>query len=99
MDYETIARIADPKTARNLQDDDYFNDHIAGCGKDIDGEKLDALIRGAVILGVDPVDYPLTDGLYIYMKLPAGEVMALLIESRKQGGDYEALKISGAAIE
>lgn len=99
MDYETIARTAGTETARKLQDDDYFNDHIAGCGKDIDGEELDALTRGAVILGIDPVDYPLTDGLYIYMKLPAGKVMALLIESREQGGDHETLKISGAAIE
>ena len=62
-------------------------------------EELDELTRGAVILGVDPVDYPLTDGIYIYMKLPAGDVIALLIESNGQGGDYETLRISKTAIK
>ena len=95
MDYETIARTAGTETARKLQDDDYFNDHIAGCGKDIDGEELDALTRGAVILGVDPVDYPLTDGLYIYLKRPAGDVIALFLDA---AADCGALKISGATI-
>lgn len=99
MNYITIARMTDPETARKLQSESYFDNHIAGHRQAIDGEELDELTRGAVILGVDPVDYPLTDGIYIYMKLPAGDVIALLIESNGQGGDYETLRISKTAIK
>lgn len=98
MDFVEIARRAGPETARRLQSNDYFDTHIAGHGREVDGERLDELTRGAVILGVEAVDYPLTDGLYIYMRLPAGEVISLSIEADGQDGDYSILRINETAI-
>ena len=101
MNFAEIARRTSPEIAQKLQSNDYFDKHIAGQEQAIDGERLDDLTRGAVILGVETVDYPLTDGLYIYMRRPAGDVIALLIETdadEQDGGSYEVLRISKAAI-
>lgn len=101
MDFVEIARRTSPDIAEKLQSESYFDEHIAGQGQDVDGERLDALTRGAVILGVEPIDHPLTDGLYIYLKRPAGDVIALLIETdadEQDGGSYEVLRISKALI-
>lgn len=108
MDFVDIARRTSPDIADKLQSDRYFDEHIAGQGQDVDGERLDDLTRGAVILGVEPIDYPLTDGLYIYLKRPAGDVIALLIETDTAaefgnctqcgGGLYDVLRISKAMI-
>ena len=101
MDFVEIARRTSPETAQKLQSNDYFDTHIAGQEQEIDAERLDDLTRGAVILGVETIDYPLTDGLYIYMRRPAGDVIALLIETdadEQHGGCYEVLRISKAMI-
>lgn len=76
MDFAEIARQTSPDIARQIQDADYMTNR----GQIIDGARLDDLTRGAQILGIDVIDYPLTDGLYLFIKRPAGDVIALLIE-------------------
>ena len=45
-----------------------------------DPETLDELTRGAVVLGTETIDYPLTDGMILYLKRPAGDVISVLFE-------------------
>lgn len=45
--------------------------------KPIDGEKLDAKITGLTVVGSEPTDYPLTDGVTLYLKDEAGKLLAL----------------------
>lgn len=100
LDFKAIADMTSPEAAEKLQDDAYCNRQYENRQQNIDGLLLDDLTRGAVIIGVEPVDYPLTDGLYIYMKRPAGDVIALYIEAEltDPGGTYEALEISKIQI-
>lgn len=101
MDFAEVERRASPGIAQRLQSNDYFNKRISGREQEIDGERLDDLTRGAVILGVETVNYPLTDGLYIYMRRPAGDVIALLIETStaaEYSGLCDVLRISKATI-
>ena len=91
MDFVHIARETSPETADKLRSNDYLSTGAA----DLDGEQLDDLTRGAVILGVETIDYPLTDGLYIYLKRPAGDVIALFLDA---AADCGTLKISGVTI-
>lgn len=79
MDYNFIEQAAGKGVAEKLSSDSYC-DHILERGHEIDALELDRVTRGAVILGVDPVDYPITDGLYIYVKQPGGSVVSLYIE-------------------
>lgn len=75
MDYQHIAAIAGPEAARKIeQESDNF------VYKDVDPETLDDLTRGAVILGTETIDYPLTDGMIIYLKRPAGDVIGVLFD-------------------
>lgn len=100
MNYAEVEAMTSPETAGKLQDDNYVYDCFAGRGQAVDAAQLDETIRGAVILGVEPVDYPLTDGLYLYIKPPAGEVIALYIAAENAGRytDFALLQISKAAI-
>ena len=102
MDFELIKGIAGAETAQKLCDHDYFDDHIGrAAGDDIDGEQLDDLIKGAAVLGAQPVDYPLTDGVYIYLKCRTGAVIALLIEFEAEFQDdnpHDILRISKTDI-
>ena len=101
MNFAEIASAASPEIARKLQDDIFFNAHIAGRGQEVDAQRLDDLTRGAIVLGIETVDYPLTDGLNIYMRQPTGDVIALFIETdadEQDGGSYEVLRISKAVI-
>lgn len=43
----------------------------------VDGMALDKIIEGATVIGAEPTDYPLTDGITIYLKNRAGELVAL----------------------
>ena len=45
----------------------------------LDGMTVDALIAGAEIVGAEPTDYPITDGITIYMKTKSGELCALSV--------------------
>lgn len=87
--------------ARALRGDKYKRGLPAG--QEIDGEQLDSLVTGALILGAEPMDYPLTDGIIFYIRLPAGDVVALTIETDIEepagGGLYEVLRIRKAPIE
>lgn len=75
MDYQHIATIAGPDAARKIENES--DDFIY---RDIDPEQLDDLIKGAVILGSETIDYPLTDGMIVYLKRPAGDVIGVLFD-------------------
>lgn len=64
----------------------------------IDGKQLDEITRGAVVIGAEPIDWPLTDGIYLYLKLPDGETIALLIETESADPlKHELLRITKTA--
>ena len=46
-------------------DDNTYNNLI---WEDVDGQSLDSLLQGLQIIGAEPIDYPLTDGVVIYAK-------------------------------
>jgi len=103
VDFSLIKVIAGEDVAKKLCDNDYFDNHIGrAAGDDVDGEQLDNLIKGAFVLGAQPVDYPLTDGVYLYLRLRTGDVIALFIETDvkdQDGGSYEVLRISRTDIK
>lgn len=43
----------------------------------LDGRELGLLLQGLVILGAEPIDYPCTDGVVIYLEDRAGEVFVM----------------------
>ena len=47
--------------------------------EDVDGLKLDKLIEGMTVIGSEPIDYPLTDGIDIYLRGKDGAIYALEI--------------------
>ena len=47
--------------------------------EDVDGLKLDKLIEGMTVIGSEPIDYPLTDGIDIYLRGKDGFIYALEI--------------------
>jgi len=51
--------------------------------RDIDGEKIDDALTGATVIGTEPIDYPQTDGLIIYLRGQSGAAFAL-----EAGADY-----------
>ena len=46
-------------------DDNTYNNLI---WEDVDGQSLDSLLQDLQIMGAEPIDYPLTDGVVIYAK-------------------------------
>jgi len=50
----------------------------------IDGEKIDEALTGATVIGAEPVDYPETDGLIIYLRGRSGAAFAL-----EAGAEYD----------
>ena len=55
------------------EDEDYNNLEYSP----VDGEALDALIEGMEVIGAEPTDYPLTDGITIYLRASDGSIKAL----------------------
>lgn len=47
--------------------------------EDVDGLKLDKLIEGMTVIGSEPIDYPLTDGIDIYLRGKDGFIYAFEI--------------------
>jgi hypothetical protein len=43
----------------------------------VDGLTVDRLITGLEVVGAEPTDYPVTDGLTIYLKDKEGNITAL----------------------
>lgn len=76
MDYRHITTIAGPEVAQKINEE--YDSLIY---KAIDAEQLDDLIRGAVILGSETIDYPLTDGMILYLKRPAGDVISVAFDA------------------
>lgn len=103
MNYEKIEQLTGQDTAARLRDAEHIDRQLSQNALQIDPQALDELTRGGVILGVEPVDYPLTDGLEIYIKQPAGGVLALAIDAQQEedsAGGYlpVVLQVSGADI-
>lgn len=71
-----------------------------GSEQEIDGQQLDETMRGAVVIGAEPISWPLTDGIYIYLRRPNGEAIALLIETESEDPlQHEPLRIAKTAAE
>ena len=69
-----------------------------GQEQNIDGRELDDITRGAVVVGTEAIDWPLTDGIYLYLRLPGGELIALLIETESADPlKHELLRITKTA--
>lgn len=47
--------------------------------EDVDGLKLDTIIEGMTVIGSEAIDYPLTDGIDLYLKDKNGDIYALEI--------------------
>ena len=43
----------------------------------VDGQKVDSLITGLKVVGAEPINYPITDGLIIYLKDTEGNITVL----------------------
>lgn len=62
---------------------------------ELDGEKLDGLLSGSMITGAEPIDYPLTDGVILYLKTADGRDAVLIVEQDPAG---EHFNIAGAGL-
>lgn len=58
--------------------------------ENIDGRELEALISGRRVRGVEPIDYPLTDGIIIYLQDNSGGLLALEVgtDSEQNGRSF-----------
>lgn len=45
--------------------------------KPVDGLELEKLIEGMTVIGSEPTDYPLTDGITLYLRAASGRLIAL----------------------
>ena len=52
----------------------------------IDPKIIGGVIAGLEVLGAEPVDYPLTDGIVIYLKDKRGGKLALDLSTQEDGG-------------
>ena len=58
---------------------DYIFDSIEW--EPLDGAELDKLLTGCTVTGAEPIDYPATDGVVIYLRDSTGKALALEVES------------------
>lgn len=56
--------------------------------KDIDGKKLESLIIGKRIVKAEPVDYPVTDEVLLWLEDDHGEVSVLAIGADPYDPDF-----------
>ncbi len=49
--------------------------------KEVDGEELHNIVAGMTVAGAEPIDYPATDGMILYFRSPAGDLIAVDISS------------------
>lgn len=49
--------------------------------ENIDGMELDKMIEGLTVIGAEPVDYPATDGVIIYLQGKNKHIIAIEIET------------------
>ena len=52
--------------------DEVFN---SLCWEAVDGLELDGVISGLTVIGAEPIDYPLTDGITLYAKDSTGKLL------------------------
>lgn len=94
MDYKHITREAGPAAARIIETGEALDYN------QIDPEEVDELTRGALVLGAETIDAPYPDGIIIYMRLPSGKALALMVETAAdESGLYELIETRAATIE
>ena len=94
MDYKYLETMTGPTAAAIIEDGNALD------YKPIDPESVDELARGAVILGAETIDAPFPDGIIIYIKQPAGGVLALVVETEAdESGLYELIRTEAATIQ
>lgn len=57
--------------------------------KAVDGKEADSILTGLKVVGAEPVGYPITDGLILYLQDSEGEVIALSTEVNTDTPDEE----------
>lgn len=65
----------------------------------IDGRKVAQIIAGMVVVGAEPVDYPETDGLVIYLRNKQGKLLVLDITGYLCSDETLNFSISAAMTE
>ena len=63
--------------------------------KSLEWTELEKTIAGYTIIGGEPVDYPNTDGLILYLKSPTGVLVALDIETETPLADTLTAQLAG----
>lgn len=97
MDYQYILLQTGAETAERIDAGIDYSEY-----KRADPEQLDKLTRGAVVLGMEPIDYPVTDGMILYLKRPAGDVIGVMFEvdgAEQAGGVFGLLSTKTADIQ
>lgn len=94
MEKSKLPAVTPENVAEILCNDDRYNAVILDHLQEIDAAAVDDLTRGAVILGAEPIDYPLTDGITFYILRAAGDAVAISID-----GDGDGVTIRTAPIE
>lgn len=64
----------------------------------VDGRELESCIKGFTIIGSEPLGYPLTDGVTIFLQSPSGALFALDIANDLEDENDTPLVIKMADI-
>lgn len=80
MNWKYITAKAGKKTAESIYH--CYNDMKY---RQIDPETLDDIMRGGVVLGVETIDAPDIDGMILYIKRPAGDVLCIAFDVTDDG--------------
>jgi len=64
----------------------------------VDGRELDSSIAGFTVIGSEPLDYPLTDSVTIFLQSPSGALFALDIANDLEDENDTPLVIKMADI-
>lgn len=101
MNYDAIRATAGPEVVKQLQDNDFYNREILGKSQAVAPLQLDRITKGAVILGIELTDYPLPDGITLYLQAPGGEIIALFIDADAdewKGGSWPVMKFARVRV-
>lgn len=98
--YRAIEKLAGAEAAMLIDDAETFGKVIVDA-QEVKPRKLDAYLRGAVVLAIELIDTPPTDGIIIYFKRPKGEIFMLEVDalSHSKDGSFGRLDFTGAIVE
>lgn len=71
----------------------YNSDKLFESPKEYDSDDLHDVIAGSVVLAAEPVDYPFTDGIIVYVRKPDRTISAVIIVINDDDEDWPVLQI------